>query len=170
MRIAVGLLLAGVLGIACSGRLPHPPYIQQPAGALVAIAVAPPPARVEHVPDAPKERGAVWLDGEWTMKRGRWAWTLGRWVVPPVGAGYSPWTFSRASDGRLFFAPGVWRDASGKAIDPPAALRTATADSVAIIDPEGNTELTGRTVRAATSASAAPATSAAPAASAAAPE
>jgi hypothetical protein len=84
----------------------------------------------------------------------RWAWTLGYWVVLPPQASYAPWAFTRAADGTMYYAPGSWRDASGKVLERPAALVTATADSVAIIDPEGNTEVTGRTMRSAPSATA----------------
>ena len=148
----VGLGLPG--GLACGAMLPHPRYVQQPSDALQVVGVAPPPARVENVPPQPKERGAVWIDGEWTWRRGRWAWTLGRWVVPPAGAGYAPWAFQRAADGTLYFAPGSWRDTGGQVIDRPPQLATAAADTVAVVDAEGNTEVTGRTVRATPSAGA----------------
>ena len=168
MRVASGLFVACVLGIGCGDALPHPPYIPQPSEALAVIPEAPPPARVERVPPRPGVRGVVWIDGEWMWRRGRWAWTLGRWVVPPPGAAYAPWTFSRSADGKMFFAAGTWRDAQGNVVDRPNALASATADSVPIIDPEGNTEITGRTGRVASPATSAPAASAsaAPAASA----
>lgn len=92
----------------------------------------------------------MWLDGEWTLKRGRWAWRVGRWVVPPKGAVYSPWTFVRALDGSIFFAPGAFWDADGKAVLEPPPLALAKAGTVAVIDPEGNTASTGRTLAAQT--------------------
>jgi hypothetical protein len=156
--------MGGISVVACGPSLPHPAFIAQPSSALAAVATEPPPARVEYVPRQPKQKGCVWIDGEWSLKRGRWAWRLGRWVVPPVGSSYSPWAFVRAADGSLFFAPGVFRDADGKVLDDPPPLELAKADAIAVVDPEGNTELTGRTVRApsAPAAATAPIASSAP--------
>jgi len=138
----------GVWAVACGGSLPHPPYIQQPEAALVPVPAEPPPARVEDVPARPDVKGAVWIDGEWSLQRGRWAWTLGRWVVTPRGASYSPWVFVRRADGALQFAPGAFWDADGKPVRPPVPIVEAKAGSGAVIDPEGVTDTTGRTRRA----------------------
>jgi streptogramin lyase len=100
------------------------------------------------VPPKPKVDGAVWVDGEWTERRGRWAWKLGRWVLPPPGARFSPWVFVRGDDGSAYFAPGVFRDAKGEPVAEPTALEVAKADAVAVVDAEGVTVITGRTVHA----------------------
>jgi hypothetical protein len=145
LRGAVGIVFG--LAVACGGHLPHPPYIPQPTEALVAVPTLPPPARVEYVPPRPKVAGAVWLDGEWTERRGRWAWKLGRWVVPPPESRFSPSVFVRAPSGNAYYAAGTFRDASGKPMLEPAPLAVAKADSVAVVDPDGLPALTGRTLR-----------------------
>jgi hypothetical protein len=144
-RVAVGIVVAWA--VACGGSLPHPPYIQQPPTALVTVLVEPPPARFEYVPARPDVKGAVWIDGEWSLRRGRWAWTVGRWLVVPAGVKYSPWAFVRAADGTLRFAPGAFWDAAGKSVAAPVALAEAKAGTVAVVDPDGFTETTGRTRR-----------------------
>jgi hypothetical protein len=124
---------------------------------------APPPARVEQVPASPT-RGAVWVDGEWVYRRGRWAWSLGRWVTVPAGATFSPWVIARGPDGALYFAPGAWRDASGKAIDPPVPIVVASASAGPVVDAEGAIPMTGRTVKPGSAAVRAPAIPETPAA------
>lgn len=146
LRRAVGIF-SGV-AVACGGSLPHPPLIPQPADALVPVDTLPPPARVEYVPPRPPVSGAVWVDGEWTLHRGRWAWKVGRWLVTPPAARYAPWACVRASDGALYFASGAFRDMSGKLVDEPVPLAVAKADAVAVVEPDGLTALTGRTLRA----------------------
>jgi WXXGXW repeat (2 copies) len=126
--------------------LPRPPYSAQPTSALVELRVPPPPARVEAVPALPKA-GAVWIDGEWTLRRARWAWIPGRWVLPPEAETFSPWVVVRGKDGRLWQAPGTWRDAHGKAIDGPTPLAVAGVDSSQVVNANGETEPTGRTLK-----------------------
>jgi hypothetical protein len=149
MRFAsrlAALAAAGALVACAAPSIPHPAYAPQPTSALVAITHEPPPARVENIPPRPNvPQGAaatVWVDGEWGWKRRRWVWTPGRWVSPPAGATYSPWVTVRAPDGSLYFAPAQWRDAKGGAIDPPKALATATVESGAVVDAEGEMERT----------------------------
>jgi hypothetical protein len=148
MGTGLRLGLLGLCSIAwgCAGSLPHPPYAAQPSSALSLVPIAPPPSRVEQVPDSPG-RGAVWVDGEWVYRRGRWAWLLGRWVTVPAGASFSPWAIVRAPDGALYFAPGVWRDKSGKPIDPPVPIAFASASAGPVVDAEGMIQMTGRTVK-----------------------
>jgi hypothetical protein len=145
LRGAVGILIALA---ACGGQLPHPPYIPQPSEALTEVDAAPPPPRVEYIPGQPNVPGAVWLDGEWLQKRGRWAWKLGRWVVPPEGAKFAPWAFVRSADGTLYFASGVFRNASGKAVADPPPLAVARAGSATVLLYDGDVAVTGRTIRA----------------------
>src|SRR5262249_19876160 len=110
--VARALALVVTIAIVACGhaRLPRPPYVQQPTSALVEAPYPPPPARVEVVPDSPRDE-AVWVDGEWTWHGRRWAWRRGRWVVTPSGGAFSPWTTVRNGDGTLYFAEGTWRDA-----------------------------------------------------------
>jgi hypothetical protein len=119
--------------IACTAPLPRPPYTAQSTASLVETPFPPPPARAEFIPRQPA-KGAVWIDGEWTWRGHRWGWNEGRWVIPPAGASFSPWTTVRGADGTFFFAQGVWRDAHGDVVaaPPPLALGTtgATADTV----------------------------------------
>jgi hypothetical protein len=149
---AVSNTPASMLGIlscvamACSGSLPHARYMAQPSTALTAVALPPPPGRVELVPPSPVS-GAVWTDGEWTFQHGRWAWRLGQWVVPPQGTFLSPWTTVRGADGTLFHAPSVWRDGKGQPITPPSPLAVATVHAGPVVDAEGLTEPTGRTMK-----------------------
>jgi hypothetical protein len=149
MRTALRLgFFLGISSIAwgCAGSLPHPPYAAQPSSALSLVPIAPPPPRVEQVPESPGH-GAVWIDGEWIFRRGRWAWLLGRWVTAPTGAFFSAWVIVRAPDGALYLAPGTWRDKDGKAIDPPSPLAAATASAGPVVDAEGVIQMTGRTVK-----------------------
>lgn len=141
--VAACLILAVA---ACASPLPRPAYAAQPTSALVEVDRPPPPARVEVLPARPSS-GAVWVDGEWIWRRGRWAWRPGRWVNAPMGQRFSPWVFVRAPDGTLWYAPGVWRDASGARVDSPPALATAEVESGEVVDADGATETTGPTRR-----------------------
>ena len=131
---------------ACAGRLPHPPYAPQPTEALEVVGYPPPPARVEFVPPQPAA-GAVWIDGEWVWQGRRWAWRIGRWIDPPAGARFSPWTLVRGDDGTTYYAPGVWRDAKGAELAEPATLVAARPNLSDVVDPEGELETTGRSIR-----------------------
>jgi hypothetical protein len=135
-----------VFALSCAGRFPRPPYSAQPTSALTALKEPPPPARVESVPPRPKP-DAVWIDGEWTWRRGRWAWMPGRWVEPAPGQTYSLWVVVRGSDGRLWQAPGTWRDAQGNPVDGPVPLAYANVESQPVVNASGETEVTGRTLR-----------------------
>ncbi len=149
------LFLVSASALSCGGSLPHPRYMAQPSTALAPVPLPPPPARVETVPPSPAS-GAVWVDGEWVYKRGRWGWRLGQWVVPQPETFFSPWTEVRVADGTLLHAPGVWRDAKGQVTVPPSPLAIATAQAGPVVDAEGVTETTGRTVKPEASTQAAP--------------
>jgi hypothetical protein len=137
----VAIASFSALALGCSPSLPHPTFAPQAPSSLQPVDQAPPPARVELVPVRPSEL-AVWVDGEWIWRRGRWAWLTGRWVAPPTGAVFSPWVFVRGADGRLWAAPGVWRDASGAPLElKPLAMTSVEAG--AIVDADGNAETTG---------------------------
>lgn len=77
---------------------------------------------------------------------GRWYWLVGRWVEAPAGAKYAPWVAVFASDGSSYWAPGVWLDARDQPVAPPAALALAKPSRGAVVDPEGNVDVTGRTI------------------------
>ncbi len=132
--------------VACVGRLPHPPYARQSTAALEVVGYPPPPARIEFVP-LPPTGDAVWIDGEWAWQGRRWAWRIGRWVEPPRGASFSPWTVVRSDDGTTYYAAGAWRDADGGALAEPAALVAARPNLSDVVDPEGELETTGRSIR-----------------------
>jgi hypothetical protein len=138
--------VAALASTSCAPVVHHPPYAAQPTAALVEVGSPPPPGRVEIVPADPAA-DAVWVDGEWVWRRERWAWLSGRWVRVPPGAAFSPWVFERGLDGRLWCAAGVWRDASGSAIDPPAALATAAVEAGSVVNADGTSETTGPTLR-----------------------
>jgi hypothetical protein len=144
MRLLVRASLVALF--ACGGGLPAPAYIQQRSGALAPVPYPPPPARAEFVPDQPANR-AVWIDGEWVWRRRRWAWQQGRWVVPPNGARFSPWTMVRSDDGVIYYALGAWRDAKDNDVAEPQALATATSSAGEVVNPEGERETTGQTIR-----------------------
>jgi hypothetical protein len=132
---------AACWAVACSHALARPAYVAQPSDALVEVTASPPPGHVEEIPASPAAT-AVWVDGEWTWRRLRWAWLPGRWVEPGV-LRFSPWVFERGADGRLWYAPGTWRDASGKVAPEPPALASAHVPSVEVIDATGASQVTG---------------------------
>ncbi|MDP9034430.1 MAG: hypothetical protein M3O50_06455, partial [Myxococcota bacterium] len=144
MRSLMRASLAGAL--ACGGSLPVPPYARQSESALTPVGYPPPPARVEFLPARPSKQ-SVWVDGEWAWRGRRWSWRPGRWVVPPEGARFSPWVLVRGEDGALYFASGAWRDAKGGALREPAALAVAKPTTGAVVNPEGEREVTGNTLR-----------------------
>lgn len=128
---------------ACSSSVPHPPYVAQPANALVEVDFPAPPARVEFVHEKPRG-GAVWVRGEWQWQGRRWGWKPGVWVIPPEGASYAPWTTTRSSTGQLYYASGTWRSADGGEVPSPPALQQNNSRSSAVVNIQGNTEPTGQ--------------------------
>jgi hypothetical protein len=140
--IALALGAAVSLRIAaCGSEIPQPAAAAQPTDALVEVDYPPPPARVEMVPTRPSS-DAVWINGEWLWQGRRWSWRAGMWVVAPRDAAYARRVLVRRVDGRLFFAPGTWRDAQGREVPAPPE-QVARSVSGAITNPEGETEPTG---------------------------
>lgn len=115
--VALALALA-----ACGSSLPSPVLGTHPAGcaAFVEVPYPPPPAKVEMVPEKPRE-GAIWVDGEWVWRGRRWDWETGGWVMPPAGH-YAPWVLVRRDDGSLYHARGRWFDGEGKPLARPKPI------------------------------------------------
>lgn len=139
-RLAVafsGALALAAAALACGAKtVPTPAYVGQPPGALVEVPYPPPPARVEFVPEKPRD-DAVWVDGEWIWQGRRYAWKPGRWVVPPPGASFAPWVTVRGAIGTLYLAEGTWRDSKGTEVPAPAILKVGTPSAGAVTNPEG---------------------------------
>ena len=111
-------LVAAVVAIGCGSSFPPPPLVPQTDDAFSEVPYPPPPAQIEFVPDVPD--GAVaWVDGAWTWEGTQWRWKRGGWFNVPPGTRYSPWQAKRTPDGRLLFAPSVWRGANGAPLEPP---------------------------------------------------
>ena len=105
----------------------------------------PPPARAETVPARPSET-ALWIDGAWTWWRGRWSWIVGRWVEPPPNTRHHAWDLCYCPDGKLLYAPGVWRDDTGEIVMPPQPLEMADPAQGAVVDEQGRRIEVGRNV------------------------
>ena len=133
------------VGAGCSSTLERPPYGRHPTSALLLVPFPPPPARVEFVPESPGD-GAVWLDGEWSWRGRQWGWKYGRWVQPPAGATWAPWTTVRDRDANLYFASGVWRNARGAELPEPRVLARGRATEEDVPEDEGLIEETGENV------------------------
>ncbi|MDP9035620.1 MAG: hypothetical protein M3O50_12515 [Myxococcota bacterium] len=146
LRSLAGFVAVSLAG--CGGSLPHPPYAPQATSALTLVDAAPPPGRIELIPDRPRGANA-WIEGEWIIRRGRWYWLLGHWVTTPPGAKFAPWVFVRSPDGTAYFAPSAWVDAAGNPIDSPAPIAFATANTSAVFDPGGDLENVGRNIKSA---------------------
>jgi hypothetical protein len=58
--------------------------------------------------------------------------------MPPSGAAYARLTLVRRSDGKLFSAPGTWRDAEGNEVQGPEFISSSPSKSSAVVDPEGD--------------------------------
>jgi len=142
----VALAATLLAGEACESRLPHPPYVGHTTSDLEAAGYPPPPARVEFIPRQPT-KAAAWIDGEWSWQGKRWRWRMGRWVEPPAGARFAPWAIVRGADGTLYSAPGAWRDAQGREVPEPASLATGKTNLADVVDPEGNLETSGPSLR-----------------------
>jgi hypothetical protein len=67
------------------------------------------------------------------------------WVAALPNAGYARRVLVRRNDGKLFFAPGTWRDAQGREVPaPPEKVARSTSGSV--VNPEGEVEPTAADV------------------------
>lgn len=146
--LALGLVLcsSAIPTMGCGSSLRGPRLTEHATAALVPVPYPPPPARVEFIPASPSDR-AVWIDGEWLWQGRRYAWKSGRWVEPPPGAAFAPWTFVRDEAGNAYVAEGRFRDAQGTMLPDPAPLAVGRATASAVVDPEGDVVTTGPTLR-----------------------
>lgn len=72
---------------------------------------------------------AVWVDGHWSWRGGKYAWLRGGWVLPPPGVRYAPWRLFYRKDGTLMFASGAWYDANFNEVRGPETLLPARTPS-----------------------------------------
>ena len=63
------------------------------------------------------------------------------WVAELPNARYARRVLVRRNDGKLFFAPGTWRDAEGREVPAPPE-KIARSTSGAVVNPEGEVEPT----------------------------
>ncbi|MGA7122274.1 MAG: hypothetical protein WBY94_19380 [Polyangiaceae bacterium] len=126
MRAADIALLFAALPLldACGASSHEPPRAPQPPDAFAVVPYPPPAARVETLPKRPSPQ-AEWTDGQWSWDGARWNWTPGAWVDPPSGARFAPWALVLDRDGQYEFAPGSWRDASGRELQAPRVVDSA---------------------------------------------
>lgn len=132
-----GIAFATAVAFACGKSVPSPKYTSHPTSALIQVPYPPPPARAEAVPDVDTDN-AVWIDGEWVWQTRRYAWRAGRWVIPPSGAKFAPWTSVRDKSGTLFFANGVWRSGDGHEVTEPPPVVKGTPRGAPVVTPEGD--------------------------------
>lgn len=93
------LILAATLAASFGG-------ITTPASAQRYVREAPPPPRVEAIPEA--RRGHVWSTGHWEWRNNRHRWIAGNWIRERRGHRYSqPQWVER--DGRWAMVRGNWR-------------------------------------------------------------
>lgn len=105
-----GLVACAVAGLACGSWPPGPPRAEPDRADPVIVDVAPPPPKVEIIPDPPKDPpDTVWIDGEWVWRGRRWEWKPGRWEAPPAGAAYATPEIVYLEHDRIGWLPGRWR-------------------------------------------------------------
>lgn len=98
--IAITILCVAVTFTSCSAYVSEGPY----RGAVVAVRPAPP---YYARPFAPYPN-AVWIDGEWAWRGGRYEYINGYWARPDQGRIYihGHWKNGR---GGYYWVPGHWR-------------------------------------------------------------
>jgi hypothetical protein len=106
-RLSVVCLLVGT---ACSASLPTPLPARQPRSAYRPVPYPPPAAFAEVVPRTPAPE-ALWVDGHWAWRGGKFVWQRGGWVIAPEGARFAHWRLLYSRDGTLQFAEDTWYDA-----------------------------------------------------------
>jgi len=156
----IASLLAALLLASCGGSLPRPRQARVAVDDYVEVPFPPRPPPVEIVPprpakpdrittaagtSVPVEGEVVWADGGWEWGTSRYQWQAGGWVVQPPGATRTRWALvRRKEDGKLFFAPSRWRDASGASLRAPRALvRAWTRENEGVEEAGDGSEGTG---------------------------
>ena len=71
----------------------------------IIVEIAPPPARVEVVPEV--RHGYTWAPGYWSWNRDRHVWVNGHYMRTRTGYAWAPDSWHEA-DGRHEFRPGRW--------------------------------------------------------------
>jgi hypothetical protein len=95
----------------------------------IAVDEAPPPAKVETIPERPED-DCRWLDGQWEWEAAGWRWRPGSWVVPPKGCYFARSTTAWATGAQgdvLYFRLGRWvPDETGGTCAAPRRCETRT--------------------------------------------
>ena len=102
LLLAISMLATLTLdGCVVAVRPAHPYYVGE------AVAVAPPPLRVEEY-GPPPQPGFVWIGGYWNWVGGRHEWVGGHWEAPPhPGAHWVAHRWVHEHDG-WHLSPGHW--------------------------------------------------------------
>lgn len=82
---------------------------EQPMAPRAIVSLPPPPARVDP-PKPPNPGGsAMWRDGHYQFRNGRYLWIPGAWINPPrAGLIWVPGFFQNTPEGGMFIN-GHWR-------------------------------------------------------------
>jgi hypothetical protein len=59
-------------------------------------------------------------------------------VVVPEGTAFAKLALVRRADGKLFSAPGTWRNTEGEEVPAPEFMTSSSAKTSAVVDPEGD--------------------------------
>lgn len=114
---SLGLLVCA----ACSSSLPAPLPARQPKADYRPVPYPPPAAFAEVVPPQPRP-DALWIDGHWAWRGGRYVWQRGGWVIAPAGSRYAHWRIRYSQDGTLQLAEETWYDAKLQPMSKPKPL------------------------------------------------
>jgi hypothetical protein len=76
------------------------------------------------VPPQPRSN-ALWIDGHWAWRGGKFVWQRGGWVVAPEGARFAHWRIRYSQDGTLQFAEDTWYNAKLQPMQRPKTLVSA---------------------------------------------
>lgn len=120
-----------MLVLACGSSLrtvPVGPHSSTRA-ALTVVDTAPPPAKIETIPEPPATECA-WLDGRWEWTGSAWEWRPGTWVRLEGSFGACHYAVPEAlwaptsGTGLLFYLPGRWYRQDGTPCgEPPQCKR-----------------------------------------------
>jgi hypothetical protein len=118
------MVLTAVLLVACSSSLPEPEALRQPSREFTEVPYPPPAALLELVPEPPRGRHLVWIDGSWAWRGRYYVWQRGGWIELLPDTVFAPWKFIYTKDGKMLFAESRWvrngRDADPLPVVVPA--------------------------------------------------